>query len=80
MAAPTATTSSGLIVRLGSLPNNAVTNSITAGMRVMPPTKTTSSISPGPIFASFKAAFVGAAVRSISAEVSSSNFALVSVD
>ena len=80
IAAPIATTSSGLIVRLGSLPNNAVTNSMTAGMRVIPPTSTTSSISPGPIFASLRAAFVGAAVRSISAEVSSSSFALVSVD
>ena len=46
IAAPTATTSSGLTPRCGSLPPNiCLTASMTAGMRVMPPTSTTSSIS-----------------------------------
>ena len=48
MAAPTATTSSGLTPLCGSLPANiSLTASITAGMRVMPPTRITSSISVG---------------------------------
>ncbi len=48
MAAPTATTSSGLTPLLGSLPpKSALTASTTAGMRVMPPTRMTSSISDG---------------------------------
>ena len=48
MAAPTATTSSGLTPLCGSLPANiALTASITAGMRVMPPTRITSSMSVG---------------------------------
>ena len=46
IAAPTATTSSGLTPRFGSLPPNiALTASMTAGMRVIPPTRTTSSMS-----------------------------------
>ncbi len=44
MAAPTATTSSGLTPRCGSLPVSSLTFSCTAGMRVMPPTMTTWSI------------------------------------
>ena len=44
MAAPTATTSSGLTPRCGSLPVSSLTFSWTAGMRVMPPTSTTWSI------------------------------------
>ena len=44
MAAPTATTSSGLTPRCGSLPKNWRTFSMTSGMRVWPPTSTTSSI------------------------------------
>ena len=45
MAAPTATTSSGLTPLCGSLPSSSVTFSCTAGMRVMPPTSTTCSMS-----------------------------------
>ncbi len=44
MAAPTATTSSGLTPRCGSLPVRSLTFSWTAGMRVMPPTMTTWSM------------------------------------
>ena len=48
IAAPTATTSSGLTPLCGSLPSNIFfTASTTAGMRVMPPTRMTSSMSPG---------------------------------
>ena len=46
-AAPIATTSSGLTPLCGSLPKNCFTTSCTFGMRVMPPTRTTSSISAG---------------------------------
>ena len=44
IAAPTATTSSGLTPRCGSLPVSSLTFSWTAGMRVMPPTRTTWSM------------------------------------
>ena len=47
IAAPTATTSSGLTPLCGSLPNIFLTSSCTLGMRVEPPTSTTSSISLG---------------------------------
>ena len=47
IAAPMATTSSGLTPLCGSLPKNCFTTSWTFGMRVMPPTRTTSSISAG---------------------------------
>ena len=46
-AAPTATTSSGFTLRFGSLPNRLRTISCTFGMRVEPPTSTTSSICAG---------------------------------
>ena len=42
MAAPMATTSSGLRLRFGFLPKNFSTASCTAGMRVLPPTSSTS--------------------------------------
>ena len=45
IAAPTATTSSGLTPLCGSLPMSSLTFSWTAGMRVMPPTRTTWSMS-----------------------------------
>src|ERR1700761_2955392 len=45
-AAPIATTSSGLTLRAGSRPKNCFTVSMTFGMRVMPPTRITSLISP----------------------------------
>ena len=47
IAAPMATTSSGLTPLCGSLPNSCFTISCTFGMRVMPPTRTTSSMSRG---------------------------------
>ena len=47
MAAPTATTSSGLTPLCGSFPKMAFTFSWTAGIRVEPPTRTTSSMSDG---------------------------------
>ena len=45
MAAPTATTSSGLTPLWGSLWNNSLTFCCTLGMRVMPPTRMTSLMS-----------------------------------
>ena len=45
MAAPTATTSSGLTPLCGSLPKISLTICWTRGMRVEPPTSTTSSMS-----------------------------------
>src|SRR6185312_13128402 len=45
MAAPTATTSSGLTPRCGSRPKKFFTVSMIFGMRVMPPTRMTSLIS-----------------------------------
>ena len=45
IAAPIATTSSGLTDLFGSLPVSALTASTTAGIRVEPPTRITSSIS-----------------------------------
>ena len=60
IAAPMATTSSGLTPLCGSLPPNiALTASTTAGMRVMPPTRMTSSMSPGLRPASLSAALTG---------------------
>ena len=46
IAAPIATTSSGLTPLWGSLPKNCFTVSTTLGIRVMPPTRITSSMSP----------------------------------
>ena len=67
MAAPTATTSSGLTPRCGSLPVSSLTFSWTAGMRVMPPTITTWSISLTPLsLASSIAWRTGPTTRSIS--------------
>ncbi len=63
MAAPTATTSSGFTPRCGSLPKNAFTTSWILGMRVLPPTRITSSISPGLSPASSSAFCIGGMVR-----------------
>jgi hypothetical protein len=46
IAAPTATTSSGFTPRWGSLPKKLFTTSWIFGMRVEPPTRITSSMSP----------------------------------
>ena len=59
IAAPIATTSSGLTPLWGSFPKNFVTSSITRGILVIPPTNTTSSISLLVSPASFKAAWQG---------------------
>ena len=50
MAAPIATTSSGFTPLCGSLPTSSRAVSTTLGMRVMPPTSTSSSISAGADF------------------------------
>ena len=63
IAAPMATTSSGLTLRLGSLPKNCLTVSITLGIRVMPPTRITSLISGALSPASFSALRHGPIVR-----------------
>ena len=80
MAAPTATTSSGLTPLCGSLPSNmALTASTTAGMRVMPPTRITSSISVGLRFASASALRTGSAVFLTRSATRSSSLARVRV-
>ena len=71
IAAPIATTSSGLTDLFGSFPVSLRTASTTAGIRVDPPTKITSSISDCDRPASF--------VRSTKSAVNSSNFARVNV-
>ena len=55
MAAPTATTSSGLTPLCGSLPKISLTICWTRGMRVEPPTSTTSSMSEALSLASSRA-------------------------
>ena len=62
-AAPTATTSSGLTDRFGSLPKNSFTICWIFGTRVEPPTSTTSSISFGDFFASARHFLVGSMAR-----------------
>ena len=74
-AAPTATTSSGLTFKFGSLPKNSLTFCCTKGMRVIPPTSNTSSISLAVKPASFKAAWQGPIVFSTRPPTNSSNFA-----
>ena len=78
-AAPTATTSSGLTPLWGSLPKSCFTASWTLGMRIWPPTRITSSISPGLTPASFMAWRHGPSVRSISSATSDSSLARVRV-
>ena len=78
IAAPSATTSSGLTLRFGSLPKKAFTASITLGMRVMPPTRTTSSISAAVRPASLSALLHGWMVRLISSSTRLSSFERVS--
>ena len=78
IAAPIATTSSGLTPLCGSLPSNSVTCSCTAGMRVMPPTSTTWSMPEASRPASASACLVGPTVRASRALVSSVSLARVS--
>ena len=75
IAAPIATTSSGLTPLCGSFPVNFLTDSCTAGIRVDPPTKMTRSKSAEEMPASFNAWRVGPIVRSTNECVNSSNFA-----
>ncbi len=65
IAAPIATTSSGLMSRLGSRPKSSATMRCTFGVRVWPPTRMTWSTSEGFRPAAASASRQGAAVRSI---------------
>ena len=68
--APTATTSSGLTPLLGSLPlSSSLTRSVTAGIRVEPPTRTTWSMSAIATPPSLSTALNGSRVRSSRSEV-----------
>ncbi len=79
-AAPTATTSSGLTPLFGSRPPvRLFTSSVTAGMRVEPPTSTTCAMSPTFTPASAMTSWNGLRVRSRRSLVSSSNLARVRV-
>ena len=64
MAAPSATTSSGWTPLQGSRPKNSRTVRCTRGMRVMPPTRMTSSTWPGLTPASRRVRSVTAMQRS----------------
>ncbi|CPU65267.1 Uncharacterised protein [Mycobacteroides abscessus] len=78
-AAPTATTSSGLTPLFGSLPPvSSLTTSVTAGMRVEPPTSTTWSMSETETPASEMTLWNGAFVRSRRSCVICWNWARVS--
>ena len=78
-AAPMATTSSGFTDMFGSLPVSFFTMSCTAGMRVEPPTRMTSSMSPALRPASLSACSTGFFTRSSRSFVMRSNSARVSV-
>ncbi len=79
-AAPSATTSSGLTVMFGSLPPvSRRTRFCTAGIRVDPPTRITSSMSAAVSLASAMACWTGLMVRSTRSAVSWSNFDRISV-
>ena len=73
IAAPTATTSSGFTLWLGSLPRVFLTISCTAGIRVEPPTRTTSFKADLSSLASRRAFSTGIRQRSIRSAQSSSN-------
>ena len=74
-AAPIATTSSGLTPLCGSFPKNSFTICWIFGMRVMPPTSTTSSMSFGSTPASFRHWRTGPIERWRRSSVSCSSFA-----
>ncbi len=78
MAAPIATTSSGLTPLWGSLPKKSLTSFWIAGMRVWPPTSTTSSMSLASIPASLMACRQGAIERWTRSSTSCSSFGRVS--
>ncbi len=73
-----ATTSSGLTPLFASLPVRSRTRSVTAGIRVDPPTSTTWSMSETEVRASFTAWWKGPLQRSSRSAVSSWNRARVS--
>mmetsp|Transcript_32498 Transcript_32498/g.103215 ORF Transcript_32498/g.103215 Transcript_32498/m.103215 type:complete len:332 (-) Transcript_32498:120-1115(-) len=77
MAAPMATTSSGFTPRFGFFAKNSSTLSCTMGMRVWPPTSSTSSTSPLSSLASRRQSRHGWIVRSTRSFTSASNLALV---
>ncbi len=77
IAAPMATTSSGLTPLCGSLPKISFAFSCRSGMRVWPPTSTTSSTVESP--ASFRHLRHGSSVRFTRSEASASSLARVSV-
>ena len=79
IAAPSATTSSGLTPLCGSRPKICWTVSCTIGIRVMPPTRMTSSISLAFRPASLRAALHGPTVRWISSSTRVSSLARVSL-
>ena len=79
MAAPMATTSSGLTPLWGSLPNISFTVSCTFGILVWPPTSITSSMSLAEYPASFSALRQGCLVRDTKSSTSCSSLALVRV-
>ena len=79
IAAPTATTSSGLTPLEGFLPNNDSTSFWIIGILVEPPTRITSSISFLVRLASFRAFFTGSIDLLTNSSESCSNFALVNV-
>ena len=78
IAAPIATTSSGLTPLDGSLPNSFLINSWTFKIRVEPPTNNTLSMSLADNLASFKAFLTGSRVDSVKSSVKDSNLALES--
>ena len=76
-AAPTATASSGLTSRRGALPNSFSTASCTLGIRVIPPTRITSSMSAAVTPASCIAILHGSILRWISSSTKLSSLARV---
>ena len=77
IAAPIATTSSGFTPLWGSLPKKSCTNCWTLGIRVIPPTKITSSIPLADSSASLSAVLQGTNVFWIKSSTRDSSFALV---
>mmetsp|Transcript_16093 Transcript_16093/g.54678 ORF Transcript_16093/g.54678 Transcript_16093/m.54678 type:complete len:364 (-) Transcript_16093:205-1296(-) len=77
IAAPMATTSSGFTLRVGFLPKKSSTTCCTLGMRVIPPTRRTSSTSSLPRPASCRHDLHGSSVRVTRSSTSASNLARV---
>ena len=77
--APMATTSSGFTPWFGVLPASSLAVSTTLGIRVMPPTSTSSSISDALTPASLRQSMTGCLVRAKSLSVSCSSLERVSV-